>query len=527
LQALSKLTPEQQKQLVDYANLQALSKLSPEQQKQLVDYANLQALSKLTPEQQKQLVDYANLQALSKLSPAQQKQLVDYANLQTLSKLTPDQQKELADYKNLQTPSKLTPDQQKQLVDHANLQQLSKLTPDQQKQLVDYVNLQQFSQLTPDEYGELTYPTSWNIDLGSRAVPIGNRFVAFGTPGCDPLNPNNPPDCNSSGGMPCDPSTECCFGDSYPSNRNCPPPCDSRFECCPGDSSSANPNCPKPKMGSTSSTPPKGSPSRDFSGPSGTNSDIGATCYQTGACYVERVTNMAPDGTTIIPPCPGGILLAGDVQGDLSRTVVNGQWDCPTLVPAGWTPDWRGKDCVDLTCSSYTDPSGYRWEYHNGAWGVTNTVGVFGTDPEIITEPGDTTIQVVTLPEITISPLPLRTLMPSCWPSIIDLAGELAMATGLVGHENGPQDAYRHCLGACLGTQACGEAITFLVGVAREVRSSYFIKHPQTPGAAEMDLRNNQFGQLVANSPEGCERACMNLLESGMLVVLDPALWHN
>jgi|GEM_PF-5326357 len=80
LQALSKLSPEQQKQLVD---LQALSKLTPEQQKQLVD---MKKLSELTPDQQKQLVD---LQALSKLSPQQQKDLVAYAEAQKKGTATP------------------------------------------------------------------------------------------------------------------------------------------------------------------------------------------------------------------------------------------------------------------------------------------------------------------------------------------------------------------------------------------------------------------------------------------------------
>lgn len=59
-------------------NWQALANLTPDQQKQLVDYSNLLALSKLTPEERKQLVDYGNLQLLR---PDRQKQLVDYANL--------------------------------------------------------------------------------------------------------------------------------------------------------------------------------------------------------------------------------------------------------------------------------------------------------------------------------------------------------------------------------------------------------------------------------------------------------------
>lgn len=53
---LAELTPDQQKQLVDYANLQKIAALTPDQQKQLVDLA---ALSKLSPDQQKQLMAYA------------------------------------------------------------------------------------------------------------------------------------------------------------------------------------------------------------------------------------------------------------------------------------------------------------------------------------------------------------------------------------------------------------------------------------------------------------------------------------
>jgi hypothetical protein len=45
------------------ASAKALAALTPEQQKQLVDYANLQKLAQLTPDQQKQLVDYAKARA--------------------------------------------------------------------------------------------------------------------------------------------------------------------------------------------------------------------------------------------------------------------------------------------------------------------------------------------------------------------------------------------------------------------------------------------------------------------------------
>lgn len=61
LRAAGKFTNVAAKTIAQSAqeSAKALAALTPEQQKQLVDYANLQKLAQLTPEQQKQLVAYA------------------------------------------------------------------------------------------------------------------------------------------------------------------------------------------------------------------------------------------------------------------------------------------------------------------------------------------------------------------------------------------------------------------------------------------------------------------------------------
>lgn len=94
-------------------------------------------------------------------------------------------------------------------------------------------------------------------------------------------------------------------------------------------------------------------------------------------------------------------------------------------------------------------------------------------------------------------------------------ASASARDTGLPGAHNGPQDAYRHCLGSCESARENGEFVTFCLGYANEGSNK-----EQERGEREMDLLNNAIGiehGKSAGSFEQCEIRCMNSLKSGGL----------
>ena len=71
---------------------------------------------------------------------------------------------------------------------------------------------------------------------------------------------------------------------------------------------------------------------------------------------------------------------------------------------------------------------------------------------------------------------------------------------GLPGSEDGPQDAFRHCLAACRLTQDFGEGVARALGDLHE-------RGGDTP-ACEMDRNNNRMGRQLGRGEGSCEDAC-------------------
>ncbi len=93
--------------------------------------------------------------------------------------------------------------------------------------------------------------------------------------------------------------------------------------------------------------------------------------------------------------------------------------------------------------------------------------------------------------------------------------------SGLPGRTNGPQDAYRHCVGICLIKKNCGASDAFVGGTLHEV----FTTDPFD--SRSMDLHNNVVGRSCADTSCKCESCCLGALRSGELTWLPPNRWSN
>jgi RHS repeat-associated protein len=97
-----------------------------------------------------------------------------------------------------------------------------------------------------------------------------------------------------------------------------------------------------------------------------------------------------------------------------------------------------------------------------------------------------------------------------------------AKKTGLPGHGNGPQDAYRHCLWNCLMTRKIG------IDQAKEVADIHEGTNLGPADEHEMDYCNNEIGrQLGLNNEKSCEDSCMDALSQELLKVLPKERWKE
>jgi len=106
-----------------------------------------------------------------------------------------------------------------------------------------------------------------------------------------------------------------------------------------------------------------------------------------------------------------------------------------------------------------------------------------------------------------------------------DSALALAQRHFTVGLHNGPGDAFRHCVWACMVMRDCG-ANAYNSGVIdHEVDGAWWAKGAWDPVESPMDLANDELGRKVAVSGQDCEEGCLNLAARQQLYVLPPSRW--
>lgn len=64
-------------------------------------------------------------------------------------------------------------------------------------------------------------------------------------------------------------------------------------------------------------------------------------------------------------------------------------------------------------------------------------------------------------------------------------------------------DKLQHCISSCELAKECGEAVSWLLGFAKEVRDEFVGE-----GASTEDFLNNFIGHECAGSDEGCKACC-------------------
>lgn len=91
-----------------------------------------------------------------------------------------------------------------------------------------------------------------------------------------------------------------------------------------------------------------------------------------------------------------------------------------------------------------------------------------------------------------------------------------AQVSGLEGHVNGPQDAYRHCVWSCLMAQTIGPDQAKTVGDVHETQGA---KGGQTASERAMDEKNNAVGRMCGQQKDSknCAERCMDALTDGKL----------
>lgn len=102
------------------------------------------------------------------------------------------------------------------------------------------------------------------------------------------------------------------------------------------------------------------------------------------------------------------------------------------------------------------------------------------------------------------------------------MPGKSAKESRLDGPHNGPQDAYRHCLGSCVASGHYGTAVAEFLGDLNEGGGGK---------EEDMDLHNNAVGRECSeyigdDTVEDCRRLCMNALNNEELWVLSTDYWE-
>jgi RHS repeat-associated protein len=92
------------------------------------------------------------------------------------------------------------------------------------------------------------------------------------------------------------------------------------------------------------------------------------------------------------------------------------------------------------------------------------------------------------------------------------------------GELNGPQDAFRHCVWACLVRKTCGAAAYGAVE-DHENDDCKGAKGHWDPIGSPMDLANDGEGESCAGAGGSCESCCADKLHKGDLYILPPRYW--
>jgi len=98
---------------------------------------------------------------------------------------------------------------------------------------------------------------------------------------------------------------------------------------------------------------------------------------------------------------------------------------------------------------------------------------------------------------------PPSTPIADCLEKIIDQYKKFAANLGSDTDEPVLDDKLQHCISSCELAEECGEAVSWLLGFAKEVRDELLGE-----GASTEDFLNNFIGHDCAGSDEGCEECC-------------------
>lgn len=94
------------------------------------------------------------------------------------------------------------------------------------------------------------------------------------------------------------------------------------------------------------------------------------------------------------------------------------------------------------------------------------------------------------------------------------------------GELNGPQDAFRHCVWACLVRKTCGADAYNCAVIDHENPDAPWARGKWDRIGSPMDLANDEMGRKCSTSRnQSCEDCCLQQLKSGNLYILPPRYW--
>ena len=91
------------------------------------------------------------------------------------------------------------------------------------------------------------------------------------------------------------------------------------------------------------------------------------------------------------------------------------------------------------------------------------------------------------------------------------MAFSIGFPGGWRGLDDGPADAYRHCLWSCLMSKMCGGSTALLAGTGHEVVDNHF----WPVGSSVMDMNNNAQGRQCGDMPCPCHACCLGKVRTG------------
>jgi RHS repeat-associated protein len=96
---------------------------------------------------------------------------------------------------------------------------------------------------------------------------------------------------------------------------------------------------------------------------------------------------------------------------------------------------------------------------------------------------------------------------------------------GTRGELNGPEDAYRHCVWACLVRKTCGGAAYNSAVIDHENSGAPWARGHWDPTSSPMDLANDEMGRKMSCQKGSCESRCADAYHKGLLYVLPKSYW--